>query len=50
MASNSTELAVKVRNILNHNIFGDHNSCDSAWCYGKKAIEENKPYNPPVDH
>lgn len=43
------ELGVKVRNILSH-ICGDHSNCDSAWCYDKRAIEENKSYNAPADH
>jgi hypothetical protein len=40
------ELSVKVHNILNY-ICGDHDNCDVSWCYNKKSIEQNLPYNPP---
>jgi len=43
------ELSAKVHNILDH-ICGVHDQCETAWCYDKKAIEHNLPYNPPVDH
>jgi len=43
------ELSALVRNILEH-ICGSHDMCDASWCYDKKAIQENIPYNPPADH
>jgi hypothetical protein len=43
------ELSKKVHNILNH-IYGIHDHCDTAWCYDKKAMQNNLPYNPPGDH
>jgi hypothetical protein len=43
------ELAVKVRNILQH-ICGEHEQCDVAWCYDKKAMQDNNPYKAPANH
>jgi len=43
------ELSAKVHNILDH-ICGIHEQCDTTWCYDKKAMEQNLPYNPPAEH
>ncbi len=43
------ELSIKVYNILEH-VCGCHDMCDESWCYDKKAIQLNVPYNPPADH
>jgi hypothetical protein len=43
------ELSKKVFNILDH-ICREHANCDSNWCYDERAINDNKPYNPPSDH
>jgi len=43
------KLSKKVHNILDH-ICGIHDHCDTAWCYDKKAMQNNLPYNPPVNH
>jgi hypothetical protein len=43
------ELSEKVYNILRH-IIGEHDGCDTAWCYDIKAKEENKVYNAPKEH
>jgi hypothetical protein len=43
------ELSTKVFNILPH-ICGQHNDCNSAWCYDEKATEEGKLYCAPADH
>jgi hypothetical protein len=34
---------------LDH-ICREHANCDSNWCYDKRAINDNKPYNPLSDH
>jgi hypothetical protein len=43
------ELSSQVFNILPQ-ICGQHNDCDSAWCYDKKATEEGKLFCAPSDH
>jgi hypothetical protein len=43
------ELSKEVNNILDH-ICGEHGNCDIAWCYDKKAMEQNLLFNPPSDH
>jgi hypothetical protein len=43
------ELSVLVHNSLDH-ICGCHERCDAAWCYDKKAIEENLSFHPTSYH
>jgi hypothetical protein len=43
------ELSKQVYNVLEH-ICDNHDQCDIAWCYNKKATESGKVYNAPKEH